>query len=212
MILVTVGTQLPFDRMIRTIDAWAARRTRADVFAQIGPTDYRPQNIEFVPFLDADVCRKLIATCDAVVSHAGMGSILTALEMGKPIVVMPRRAELGEHRNDHQVATVRRLTVHGRIFAAMDEHQLVERLEHLDELTTAARTTAMARPQLLKTLATFVEHGCVEEDANEPMPASLMIDLPGAAPLAARAEMTVPDSMPLAPEPEPAVAIPGVLR
>ena len=39
-----------------------------------------------------------------VIAHDEMGSIITALEMGKPIVVMPRRAELGEHRNDHQVA------------------------------------------------------------------------------------------------------------
>ena len=44
----------------------------------------------------------------AIVAHAGMGTILTALETGKRLLVMPRRAALGEHRNDHQLATVSR--------------------------------------------------------------------------------------------------------
>jgi UDP-N-acetylglucosamine transferase subunit ALG13 len=42
-----------------------------------------------------------------------MGTILTALELGKPLILMPRRSDLGEHRNDHQrdtAAEMRRLS------------------------------------------------------------------------------------------------------
>ena len=47
-----------------------------------------------------------------VVAHAGIGSIVSAAELGRPIVVLPRRAAFGEHTSDHQVETVSRL--HGR--------------------------------------------------------------------------------------------------
>ena len=53
-------------------------------------------------------CTDRMVAADAIIAHAGMGTILTALEMGKPLLVMPRRAELGEHRNDHQLATAMR--------------------------------------------------------------------------------------------------------
>ena len=64
---------------------------------------------------------------DAVVAHAGIGTILGALELGKPTVVMPRRAALGEHRNDHQLATARRFSGPG-IAVALDEHELAAEL------------------------------------------------------------------------------------
>jgi hypothetical protein len=38
-----------------------------------------------------------------------MGTILTAAELGKPLILMPRRAKFGEHRNDHQQDTVREM-------------------------------------------------------------------------------------------------------
>ena len=71
---------------------------------------------------------------DVIVAHAGMGSILTALELGKPIVVMPRRAHLGEHRNDHQWATANHLGHGLGIPVAADEAELIAHLDHLTEL------------------------------------------------------------------------------
>jgi hypothetical protein len=38
-----------------------------------------------------------------------MGTILSAAELGKPLILMPRRAKFGEHRNDHQQDTVREM-------------------------------------------------------------------------------------------------------
>ena len=42
---------------------------------------------------------------------------------------MPRRAELGEHRNDHQRATAERFRDRKGIFVADDEETLVGRLD-----------------------------------------------------------------------------------
>jgi len=109
MIFATVGTQLPFDRLIRALDGWAASNGGIEVFAQIGRGEYEPSHIGWTRDMDPQDFRGRMARCDTVVAHAGMGSIISAIELGKRVIVMPRRAALGEHRNEHQLATVARL-------------------------------------------------------------------------------------------------------
>ena len=108
MILVTVGAQMPFDRLVRTVDDWAGRAGRSDVFAQIGHTRWRPRHLQWTAFIEPDEFRARAREAAVLVAHAGTGSILTALELGRPILVMPRRADLRETRNDHQIATATR--------------------------------------------------------------------------------------------------------
>ena len=168
MIFVTVGTQLPFDRMVRAVDAWAGANGHTEVFAQIGPTDFRPRHIQWAPFLSAEECREKMARCSAIVAHAGMGSILTALELGKPILVMPRMAEYREHRNDHQLATAKRFLAQGRIRVAFDEEHLAQKLEDICQITAAERISTSASPALLAALRGFV-NGVTEP--VEPTPA-----------------------------------------
>lgn len=128
MIFLTIGTHEPFDRLVRAVDAWcAAAETGARVFGQItdpGHGIYRPQHFEWVARLEPQDYDRRIAIADLVVSHAGMGSILTALHHGKPIVVMPRRGHLRETRNDHQFTTVRMLRDRPGLYVADDEVQL----------------------------------------------------------------------------------------
>jgi UDP-N-acetylglucosamine transferase subunit ALG13 len=155
MIFVTVGTQLPFDRLVRTVDAWSGK-TGADVFAQIGPGEYAPQHLKWTRTLPADECNDRIRGAQAVVAHAGMGSILTALQYGKPIVVMPRRAGLGEHRNDHQVMTAKHFQEQGRIRVAFDEADLVRQLDEIATIKATARIAGTASPALIAALRQFV--------------------------------------------------------
>jgi UDP-N-acetylglucosamine transferase subunit ALG13 len=159
MIFVTVGTELPFDRIVRPIDDWAKNRKKGTVFAQVGPSNYRPRNIEWVKFLETVDCRAKIAAADVVIAHAGMGTILTALEMGKPILVVPRRAELGEVRSNHQVATAEKLLAQGKVSVAMDEHQLLTRLDQLHSLPSPERIQQHAPRELLRRLSQFIELG-----------------------------------------------------
>ncbi len=109
MIFATVGTQLPFDRLIIALDEWAGVNPEVEVFAQIGRGEYQPRHATWKREIDPQEFREIMARCDTVVAHAGMGTIITAMELGKRVVVMPRRASLGEHRNEHQLATAARL-------------------------------------------------------------------------------------------------------
>ncbi|MGP1358348.1 glycosyltransferase [Roseicyclus sp.] len=109
MIFATVGTQLPFDRLLLGLDGWAARNPGVPVLAQAGASRRRFRHIETVGHLGQAEFRARLGAARLVVAHAGMGTILTAAELGKPLILMPRRAKFGEHRNDHQQDTVREM-------------------------------------------------------------------------------------------------------
>ncbi|MGI9102746.1 MAG: glycosyltransferase [Terriglobales bacterium] len=164
MIFVTVGAQMPFDRLVRVVDQWAAERGRSDVFAQVGPAAWKPQNIDWVEFLSPAEFRQKVEQARVIVSHAGMGSILTGLELGRPILVLPRRGDLRETRNDHQLATARSLLAQGRISVAFDEAELSSKLDDLDSLSCKERVPSYASPELLEAIRHFVWQGTV--DAN----------------------------------------------
>jgi UDP-N-acetylglucosamine transferase subunit ALG13 len=161
MIFVTVGTQGQFDRLIRTIDQWAGAHGRNDVFAQTGPSDYHSEHIHTARFIDPTEFRNRVEAASLVISHAGMGSIITALELGKRIIVMPRRASLGEHRNDHQLATAKRFAEQGRIIVAFTELELIDKLNQLQVFEETERLSAQASPGLIQAIRTFVETGRV---------------------------------------------------
>lgn len=156
MIFVTVGTDQPFDRMLRVIDSWAHDNLRKDVFAQIGKNAWEPRHIEFTHFLGPADFQRRLKEASLIISHAGMGTILTALLHGKTILVMPKLASLGEHRNEHQTATVRQMMNLGNVNVAFDENELRHRLEHLDDLRPPTRIGLFASESLLCGLRGFV--------------------------------------------------------
>jgi UDP-N-acetylglucosamine transferase subunit ALG13 len=156
MIFVTVGTDQPFDRMLRVIDSWARENLRKDVFAQIGKGAWEPEYIDFAEFLEPSEFQRRLKDATLVISHAGMGTILTALLNGKTILVMPKLALLGEHRNEHQSATVRKMMNLGNVNVAFDEDELRQRLEHLDQLKPPTRIGVSASESLISGLHGFI--------------------------------------------------------
>jgi UDP-N-acetylglucosamine transferase subunit ALG13 len=157
VIFATVGSQEPFDRLIRAVDEWAMLHARLDVFAQIGDSTFCPKHIEFTKFLEPSEFNRVIHEASVVVAHAGMGSIISALEIGKPIVVMPRRGALRETRNDHQVATAERFGVRGRVIVAQDQQELAEKLDYALTLGTMDRVNPETSPRLIATIRAFLD-------------------------------------------------------
>ena len=156
MIFVTVGGQLPFDRLIESVDAWAGNRGRDDLFAQIGKGEYEPKQMAYERFLDPPSFAARLAGADAVVAHAGMGTILSALELGKPVVVLPRRHSQGEHRNDHQVATAERLSKLAGIYIADDEGAIPALLDRLETLPPGEAIDPAAAEPLVARIRDYI--------------------------------------------------------
>lgn len=159
MIFVTVGTDKPFDRMLRVIDAWARENNRRDVFAQVGVGAWKPDFIESVEFLEPQEFKGRFDEASLIISHAGMGTILSALLHGKPILVMPKLASLGEHRNEHQLATARRMLEMGKVSVAFDDEELFERLDHLEEIVPRVPIAPRASGPLVEGLRRFIQTG-----------------------------------------------------
>jgi UDP-N-acetylglucosamine transferase subunit ALG13 len=152
-----VGTQLPFDRLVRVVDEWAGRTGRTDVVAQVGPGKFVPQYIQAQPYISPPQFARNVDEAELIISHAGMGTILNALGVGKPILVLPRLAKLGEHRNDHQLATARRFKELGRIMVAMDEADMSAQLDALEGLSFSHRIGPYASEELLNRVRSFIE-------------------------------------------------------
>lgn len=147
MIFVTVGSMFPFDRLIRLMDAWAASAGRGDVFAQIGNGRYLPENMDYSRRLTQAEFAAKVAECDLVVAHAGMGSVIAAGRAGRPIVMLPRRQDKGEHTTDHQKATADWLRAKPGIFVADSDDALRPAIEAaLTAGTTGERLPAFADP------------------------------------------------------------------
>jgi UDP-N-acetylglucosamine transferase subunit ALG13 len=115
---------MAFDRLIRTMDKWAQDHAEHDVFAQIGAGNYRPLHMRWTSILSPSKFRETVQEASITVAHAGMGSFFTAMEMRKPIVMLPRRAIDREHTTDHQLHTVQWLREKPGVYVAMSDVEL----------------------------------------------------------------------------------------
>lgn len=129
MIFATVGTQLPFDRMLTSLDSWAAHNPGIPVLAQTGDSPGSFPHIETVSSLSQAEFREQFDKARLIVAHAGMGTILSAAEVGKPLILMPRRLKFKEHRTDHQQDTANEMARLSNVTIVQDGQDLRRELD-----------------------------------------------------------------------------------
>jgi UDP-N-acetylglucosamine transferase subunit ALG13 len=151
MIFVTVGTQLPFDRLMAGVDQWAEVSGYREIFAQRGRGEYSPRYMRSEAEITPREFNQYVMASELLIAHA-------ALDYAKPIVLLPRRASLGEHRNDHQLATVQKFAQLPQVFAATTVDELAAAVERAlsvtDQVVTGLGSNASA--QLLDAVRGFV--------------------------------------------------------
>jgi len=158
MIFVAVGTQFPFDRLIRNMDEWAAVHNE-EVIAQISEGEYTPKHMKWERFLDGEQYNQYIADASIFVSHAGMGNIISAREQQTPIIVMNRQFKLGEHRNDHQADGLKWMGKLKGVLTASTEEVLFEQIHKIkasnfSEMVCAS--TTVGNDNLTQYIADFI--------------------------------------------------------
>lgn len=149
MIFLTVGTQLAFDRLVRSLDEWVGADSRYPAFAQIGRGEYLPRHISYERYLDPESYQSYLQAAQVVVGHCGIGTILSCNDQSIPVIVVPRRHDLKEHRNDHQIATARQVEARGLAQVVYDENRLGDVLQGV----LSGSHTAKARHSERDTLA-----------------------------------------------------------
>ena len=104
MIFVTLGTQkFQMNRLIKAIDELAeSGKVKDEFFIQTGASTYKPKFCKHVDFMDSEDYAKTISDCNLLITHAGVGTIITGKNAKKPVIVVPRQSRFGEHVDDHQ--------------------------------------------------------------------------------------------------------------
>jgi UDP-N-acetylglucosamine transferase subunit ALG13 len=156
LIFVTLGThEQPFER---SIDMLAGAGIDEELVVQHGHTPARAglPNSSWLSFTSYEELTHLVRQSEAVVSHCGVGTILTALRLGKIPIVVPRLRKHGEHVDDHQLQIAREFGRRGLVLPCFDADGLASALEETrprlptplasDESLRAAVVAAVPRP------------------------------------------------------------------
>ena len=163
MIFASVGSMLPFDRLVMAVDEWAAANPSEEVFLQIGRGEYEPKHAPFVRMMPHTEYRRRLDECDLFVAHVGMGSILQSLETRKQLLMMPRLASLKEHTTDHQLHTAARFRDTEGLMIVDDVMALHAAMTRLlrEPLISSEGISRYASQTLINNIAGFLTAGTI---------------------------------------------------
>lgn len=137
MILVILGTQdKPFTRLLEALDAQKkAGVIQDELIVQAGCTKLDTDSMKIFDLLPIDEFDALINDADVIITHAGVGSILSALKKGKKVIACARLAQYGEHTNDHQLQIQEEFARQGYLISCEDFSKIHEIINQLDEFS-----------------------------------------------------------------------------
>jgi UDP-N-acetylglucosamine transferase subunit ALG13 len=135
------------DEISKTIDD--------DMIMQIGNGNYFPKNVDYFKFIEENEYIKYIKKCNLVISHAGIGSIITALTYNKPLIIIPRRKKFGEHIDDHQIEIAKNLENDPRVKVIYDVDLLDKELHNFKIHDIRLENS---RDKLIKKLTLYIQN------------------------------------------------------
>lgn len=124
LIFVTLGTQ--DKKFKRLLDAIEKIEINEKIIAQTGSTDFKSSKMEIHKFLSSDKFEEYMKDARIIISHAGVGTIIKGLELGKTMIVAPRLKEYKEHVNNHQLQILQSFSEEGYIIPLEDFNKLEE--------------------------------------------------------------------------------------
>lgn len=135
MILITLGTQdKQFKRLLDMVQEEIDKGNITDkVIVQAGYTKYESKDMEIFDLIERDKFADLISKCDILITHGGVGSIITGLQNNKKVIVVPRLAKYNEHVNDHQKQITNNFSTAGYILPVNEDDNLGDVLMKVDK-------------------------------------------------------------------------------
>lgn len=135
LILVALGTQdKTFERLIQAVEKQIQLgNIKEEVIVQAGQTKYESKVMEIFDFIDMEKFDALLDKCNILITHGGVGTIISALHKKKKIIAAPRLEKFGEHTNDHQLQIIQSFTASGYILPLYDFNKLDEVLKQTED-------------------------------------------------------------------------------
>ena len=157
MILVLLGTQNnSFHRLLEEIDKLVENKVIKDeVVVQAGHTKYESNNMKIFDLIAKDELHALQEKADLIITHGGVGSIISSLEQGKKVIAVPRHHEYEEHVNNHQK----------EIVSLFNEKEYIIGINDVKELEDAIKKSYTFKPKkyqhdntkMLKIIEEFID-------------------------------------------------------
>lgn len=141
MIFVTVGThEQQFDRLVKAVDDLKLDKViNEPVYVQTGYSTFEPTHCNHSRFVSYTQMKEYMKAADVVITHGGPSSFIEAMAAGKVPVVVPRRGDLEEHVNNHQVDFVHTVAERqGGIIPVFDVDDLPVAIERARQVSNDA--------------------------------------------------------------------------
>lgn len=139
---------------MRMVDEIAPELGGEEIIAQSFDGEYTPANFTTERFIDPERFEEIMNRARIIIAHAGIGSIMSAMKRGKPLVVVARRADLGEHRNDHQIATAESLARTSNLCVAANASEL---LDAVRRAPVPSPLPDAPSPELITSICTIID-------------------------------------------------------
>lgn len=157
MILVMLGTQNnSFHRLLKEIDKLIKENIiKEEVVVQAGYTKYETNNMKIVDLIPKEELERLQDKADLIITHGGVGSIISSLEKGKKVIAIPRLHKYGEHVNDHQKEIVEKFSKNECIIGIDDVEKLKEAI--INSKTFIPKTYVKNNQKMLNIIESFID-------------------------------------------------------
>lgn len=156
MIFLALGTQkFQCNRLLKKIDDLKLSGVITDtVFAQVGHSDYIPKTYECVKFLNKEEFDEKINECSLLITHSGVGTILSGINHKKPIIVFPRLKKYKEHVDDHQLDIARAFSQKDLVLMCGEDDDLSELI--MKSKTFSFGTYVSQRENVIRVIENFL--------------------------------------------------------
>ena len=158
MILVLLGTQNnSFHRLLEEIEKNIEDGTiKEEVIVQAGYTKFESDKMKIIDLMSKEQLEKFQDEADLIITHGGVGSIISSIEKGKKVIAVPRMHEYGEHVNNHQKEIVKEFNDKGYIIG-------IEKVEDLKQAIIKSKDFEPKRYQpnnekMLKIIEEFIDN------------------------------------------------------
>ena len=137
MILVLLGTQNnSFHRLLEEIEKLIDKNIiKEEVIVQAGYTKYESNKMKIFKLISKEKLEEYQDEANIIITHGGVGSIISSVEKGKKVIAVPRLHEYEEHVNNHQKEIVEMFDKKGYIIGIKDVKELENALNKIEEFT-----------------------------------------------------------------------------
>ena len=158
MILVMLGTQNnSFHRLLEEIDELVKKGIINDeIIVQAGYTKYNSKNMKILGLMSKEELEKYQEKADLIITHGGVGSIISSIEKGKKVIAVPRLHEYQEHVNNHQIEIVEKYSNENLIIGCKQVSDLEKAIKKVKKFTP--KKFERSNSKMLEIIERFIDN------------------------------------------------------